>query len=101
MVEFNSYWFAYHSTLLLEQAWYMDDIPGDQREPHKTDRSVTGEELDALGVLRWSGIKGAEDPELDKVSLFSPFFLFLLTSPQLIFYPLVVFRFDRSLYFIV
>merc|ERR1711988_1797556 len=45
----------------------MDDVPGDQREPHKTDRSVSSEELDALGVVKWSGLQGAEDPELDKI----------------------------------
>ena len=47
----------------------MDDVAGDQREPHRTDRVVAQEELDSLGVVSWSGLKGAEDPELDKVRL--------------------------------
>lgn len=46
----------------------MDAIEGDQREPHKTDREVSPEKLDSLGVVRWSGIKGVDDLELEKVS---------------------------------
>jgi 1,2-dihydroxy-3-keto-5-methylthiopentene dioxygenase len=45
----------------------MDAIEGDQREPHKTDREVSPEKLDSLGVVRWSGIKGVDDLELEKI----------------------------------
>ncbi|KAI0919988.1 hypothetical protein AcW1_002898 [Taiwanofungus camphoratus] len=35
------------------RAYYMDDLPGDQRLLHDSGRSVPEETLDALGVLRW------------------------------------------------
>ena len=40
------------------EAWYMDDSDEDQRLPHKTDpvQYVTSQQLDALGVLSFSGI---------------------------------------------
>ena len=50
------------------QAWYMDDIEGDQREPHKLPGGeVSKEVLDALGVLQWSGLKGEDDPRLAEI----------------------------------
>ena len=92
--------FSFHITNVIvaailyhQQAWYMDDVPGDQREPHKTDRSVSSEELDALGVVKWSGLQGAEDPELDKVRSYG--------SLQTIFFFLrvfILFMRDRNCY---
>jgi len=51
------------------RAWYMDDdVVTDQRQPHRRDEhDVSRELLDSLGVLQWSGINGAEDPQLDKI----------------------------------
>jgi len=51
-------------------AWYMDtDESVDQRAPHKLspNEEVSGEVLDGLGVLRWTGITGAEDPLLKTI----------------------------------
>jgi hypothetical protein len=40
-------------------AWYYDTVDtSDQRAPHKTDRVVSTEELDKLGVLSFQGITG-------------------------------------------
>ena len=53
------------SWIMVAVAWYMDDVEGDQRLPHKkVDGEVSTETLDKLGVLQWSGLKGAEDPVL-------------------------------------
>ena len=52
------------------RAWYMDDDEvTDQRAPHRRDDDcdVSREQLDALGVLQWSGIDGADDPTLAKI----------------------------------
>jgi 1,2-dihydroxy-3-keto-5-methylthiopentene dioxygenase len=51
------------------RAWFMDDEEGDQRLPHKRAENpdVDLELLDKLGVLRWSGITGPEDPRLDQI----------------------------------
>lgn len=52
------------------RAWYMDsDEVGDQRLEHKLspNEDVSQEILDGLGVLRWTGIAGAEDPMLAKI----------------------------------
>src|SRR5690242_10296222 len=40
------------------EAWYMDDSSEDQRAPHKQtpNAPVSREQLDALGVLQWSGL---------------------------------------------
>lgn len=35
------------------RAYYMDELPGDQRLPHDSGRVVPDETLDKLGVLRW------------------------------------------------
>ncbi|QRV82396.1 1,2-dihydroxy-3-keto-5-methylthiopentene dioxygenase [Ceratobasidium sp. AG-Ba] len=35
------------------RAYVFDDIPGDQRLPHLTDRTISEDELRALGVLYW------------------------------------------------
>mmetsp|Transcript_46510 Transcript_46510/g.92141 ORF Transcript_46510/g.92141 Transcript_46510/m.92141 type:complete len:180 (+) Transcript_46510:51-590(+) len=50
-------------------AWLMDDVEGDQREPHRQpgDSAVTLDELAKLGVLHWSGITGPEDPKLEEI----------------------------------
>jgi hypothetical protein len=41
-------------------AWYMDsDEVSDQRLEHRTGEEVSVEMLNALGVLSWSGLKGA------------------------------------------
>ena len=49
-------------------AWYMDDSAEDQREPHKKEGGdVPLEVIAELGVLYWSGLKGEDDPELDKI----------------------------------
>ena len=50
-------------------AWYMDDIPGDQRDPHKKegDAEVSKALLDKLGVIQWSGLKGEDDPRLEEI----------------------------------
>lgn len=51
-------------------AWYMDaDAESDQRLEHKQNPNVevSPEVLDSLGVLRWSGITGSEDPKLAQI----------------------------------
>lgn len=35
------------------RAYYLDDVPGDQRLPHDSGRAVALETLAALGVLYW------------------------------------------------
>lgn len=47
----------------------MDDVEGDQREPHKRAENpdVPLEKLVELGVLYWTGLKGEDDPELEKI----------------------------------
>lgn len=49
----------------------MDDVEGDQREPHKKeeDADVPMEKLVDLGVLYWTGLKGDEDPALEKIKM--------------------------------
>eukprot|EP00595_Chromulina_sp_UTEXLB2642_P000506 CAMPEP_0196761326 /NCGR_PEP_ID=MMETSP1095-20130614/532_1 /TAXON_ID=96789 ORGANISM="Chromulina nebulosa, Strain UTEXLB2642" /NCGR_SAMPLE_ID=MMETSP1095 /ASSEMBLY_ACC=CAM_ASM_000446 /LENGTH=114 /DNA_ID=CAMNT_0042110725 /DNA_START=43 /DNA_END=384 /DNA_ORIENTATION=- len=52
------------------EAWYMDDdTTNDQRLPHKQspNKPVTFEQLEKLGVLHWSNIKGIEDPLLNEI----------------------------------
>ncbi|KAL0622028.1 1,2-dihydroxy-3-keto-5-methylthiopentene dioxygenase [Plecturocebus cupreus] len=53
------------------QAWYMDDAPGDPRQPHRRnpDRPVGLEQLQRLGVLYWKldADKYENDPELEKI----------------------------------
>ncbi|PNI72888.1 ADI1 isoform 2 [Pan troglodytes] len=53
------------------QAWYMDDAPGDPRQPHRPDpgRPVGLEQLRRLGVLYWKldADKYENDPELEKI----------------------------------
>jgi len=44
-----------------------NDEVSDQRTEHRTDQEVSVEMLNALGVLSWSGLKGAEDPRLHKI----------------------------------
>ena len=40
------------------EAWYMDEVAADQREPHRCSPNVpvTRAELDKLGVLSWEGL---------------------------------------------
>ncbi|KAH7924184.1 Acireductone dioxygenase [Leucogyrophana mollusca] len=35
------------------RAYYFDDLPGDQRLPHDSGKSVSDETLEAIGVLHW------------------------------------------------
>lgn len=48
-------------------AWYMDNVEGDQRLPHKTDETVSLDQLAALGVISYEGLTGADDPKLDQL----------------------------------
>ena len=76
-------------------AWYMDASTEDQRLPHKTDREVSSDQLDSLGVLHWSGIAGEDCPRLAQVltytkpssiyiiQLFSKFYISCLFIPHL------------------
>ena len=50
-------------------AWYMDELEGDQREPHQRVpyEAASPEVLDGLGVLRWTGITGEDDALLSKI----------------------------------
>ncbi|KAK2093381.1 hypothetical protein P7K49_029910 [Saguinus oedipus] len=47
------------------QAWYMDDAPGDPRQPHRPDpdRPVGLEQLRRLGVLYWKSVQTTPSPE--------------------------------------
>ena len=47
----------------------MDDAEGDQRAEHQLSPSqeASKEVLDGLGVLRWTGITGSEDPLLAQI----------------------------------
>lgn len=51
------------------RAWYMCAEEGDQREENRCtpDEEVSKEKLDALGVLSWEGLTGAEDPRLAEI----------------------------------
>lgn len=49
-------------------AWYMDDSSEDQRQPHKKEGGdVALETIAELGVLYWTGLKGEDDPELERI----------------------------------
>ncbi len=50
-------------------AWFMDDSPADQREPHQMtpNEAVPMEVLSSLGVLQWSGLTGQDDPRLEQI----------------------------------
>ncbi|KAF9812728.1 hypothetical protein IEO21_06036 [Rhodonia placenta] len=53
------------------RAYFMDDLPGDQRELHDSGRAVPDEMLDKLGVLRWHipvDAEGKWQSEVDKIA---------------------------------
>jgi len=53
------------------RAYYMDELPGDQRLPHDSGRVVPDETLDKLGVLRWHfdvDTNGEWEREVDAVA---------------------------------
>jgi hypothetical protein len=53
------------------EAWYMDDLDADQRQPHKLEpnQPVSGKQLEELGVLHWvlDADNYETDPELQKI----------------------------------
>ncbi|KAI0795660.1 Acireductone dioxygenase [Abortiporus biennis] len=53
------------------RAYFHDDLPGDERLPHDTGRSVSTELLKSLGVLHWSvpvDDKGEWEEEIDTIA---------------------------------
>jgi len=53
------------------RAYYMDDLPGDQRMLHDTGNAVSDETLDKLGVLRWHipvDPTGEWESQVDKIA---------------------------------
>jgi len=54
------------------RAYYFDNLPGDQRLPHESERSVDNTDLHKLGVLHWTipldqGTPGWES-EIDRIA---------------------------------
>ncbi|KAI0277593.1 1,2-dihydroxy-3-keto-5-methylthiopentene dioxygenase [Russula aff. rugulosa BPL654] len=55
------------------RAYYFDNLPGDQRLPHETERSVDIAELRKIGVLHWTVPLDQETPggwesEIDRIA---------------------------------
>lgn len=53
------------------RAYYMDDLPGDQRLLHDSGNAVSDETLDKLGVLRWHipvDPAGEWESQVDKIA---------------------------------
>ena len=57
--------------LTIMRAYYFDNLPGDQRLPHKTERYVDIADLRKLGVLHWTvpqEAPGGWESEIDKIA---------------------------------
>jgi 1,2-dihydroxy-3-keto-5-methylthiopentene dioxygenase len=55
------------------RAYYFDNLPGDQRLPHNSERSVDDAVLDKLGVLHWTipqdpDAPGAWESEINRIA---------------------------------
>jgi 1,2-dihydroxy-3-keto-5-methylthiopentene dioxygenase len=53
------------------RAYYFDNLPGDQRLPHKSERSVDVADLRKLGVLHWTvpqDAPGGWESEIDRIA---------------------------------
>ncbi|CCL98377.1 uncharacterized protein FIBRA_00372 [Fibroporia radiculosa] len=51
------------------RAYFMDDLPGDQRLPHDSGNAVSDETLDKLGILRWHIPSDAEGQWEEQVNV--------------------------------
>ena len=54
------------------RAYYFDNLPGDQRLPHDSERSVDIADLAKIGVLHWTvpldqGTLGGWESEIDRI----------------------------------
>jgi 1,2-dihydroxy-3-keto-5-methylthiopentene dioxygenase len=55
------------------RAYYFDNLPGDQRLPHESGRSVDIADLDKIGVLHWTvplnqETPGGWEPEINRIA---------------------------------
>jgi len=55
------------------RAYFFDNLPGDQRLPHESERSVDSAVLRTLGVLHWTipldqEVPGGWESEIDKIA---------------------------------
>ena len=50
------------------KAYYFDNIDGDQRLPHDSSRTVTGDQLEKIGVLHWQIPVEGYETNVDKVA---------------------------------
>lgn len=53
------------------RAYYFDNLPGDQRLPHESERSVDIAALRKIGVLHWTvplDQKGEWESEIDRIA---------------------------------
>jgi len=55
------------------RAYYFDNLPGDQRLPHESERSVDDADLHKLGVLHWTvplnqKAPGGWESEIDRIA---------------------------------
>jgi 1,2-dihydroxy-3-keto-5-methylthiopentene dioxygenase len=55
------------------RAYYFDNLPGDQRLPHESERSVNSADLRKIGVLHWDipldpEAPGGWESEIDRIA---------------------------------